>query len=47
MHADHVVKILHDGDCRIIVDKYRRGPRDIVFPVTMRGDISRFEESGK
>lgn len=47
MHSDHVVKILHDGDCRIIVDKYRRGPRDIAFPVTMRGDISRFEEGGK
>jgi len=44
MHADHVVKILHDGDSRIIVDKFRRGPRDSVFPVKMRGDISRFEE---
>jgi replicative DNA helicase len=48
MHSDHVVKILHDEKSpRILVAKCRRGARDIAFPVTMRGDISRFEEVEK
>ena len=39
-NADAVLII--DGD-NILIDKNRRGPRDVAVPVNLRGDISRFE----
>ena len=39
-NADTVLII--DGD-KILIDKNRRGPRDVAVPVNLRGDISRFE----
>lgn len=46
-HSDHVVSIRHDeGQSRICILKNRRGSRDIVIPIKMRGDISRFEVLG-
>ncbi len=44
-HADAVVNIWHDGSPIIVVDKNRRGQRGVTIPVTMRGEISRFEEA--
>jgi replicative DNA helicase len=44
-HADSVLAIRHtEGSSLIAVDKNRRGQRGVTLPVTMRGDISRFEE---
>ena len=40
-HADHVLNIGDDG---ISIVKNRRGPRDLSLPVTMRGELGRFEE---
>ena len=46
MHADNVIFIEHtEGRSMFRIKKNRRGPRDITVPCTMRGDISRFEES--
>ena len=47
-HADHVLSIVHEkSGSTIFVDKNRRGARGIGFPVSMRGEISRFEQIGK
>mgnify|MGYP003333007069 CR=1 FL=1 len=47
-HADHVLSIVHEkGGSTIFVDKNRRGARGVGFPVVMRGEISRFEQTEK
>jgi replicative DNA helicase len=47
-HADHVLSIVHEkSGSTIFVDKNRRGARGIGFPVSMRGEISRFEQIEK
>jgi len=44
-HADAVIGIRHnEGSTTITFEKNRRGQRGVTLPVTMRGDISRFEE---
>jgi len=43
-HADQVLSI---SDAGITISKNRRGPRDVTVPVTLRGEISRFEEVTK
>lgn len=40
-HADFVLNI---GDGEITVGKNRRGPRGVSVPVTLRGELGRFEE---
>ena len=45
-HADHALFIIHEkNNSSIVVEKNRRGARGISFPVIMRGEISRFEET--
>jgi replicative DNA helicase len=45
-HADHALIIIHEkNNSNIVVEKNRRGARGISFPVIMRGEISRFEET--
>lgn len=45
-HADHALFIIHEkNNSNIVVEKNRRGARGISFPVIMRGEISRFEET--
>lgn len=47
-HADHALFIVHEkNNSSIVVEKNRRGARGISFPVIMRGDISRFEQTEK
>jgi len=47
-HADHVLSIVHEkSGSTIFVDKNRRGARGVGFPVSMRGEISRFEQIEK
>ncbi len=47
-HADHVVSIEHEkSGSTIFVEKNRRGARGVGFPVIMRGEISRFEQTEK
>ncbi len=40
-HADIVVHISGDA---LVINKNRRGPRDVSIPVTLRGELGRFEE---
>jgi replicative DNA helicase len=45
MHSDQVVHIEHGKDkSRIVVKKNRRGPRNYMIEVTMKGDLSKLEE---
>lgn len=45
-HADAVINIAHEkSGSALFIEKNRRGARGISFPVNMRGDISRFEET--
>ena len=47
-HADHVLNIVHEKSAStIFVEKNRRGARGVGFPVVMRGEISRFEQTEK
>ena len=47
-HADHVLNIVHEkSGSTIFVEKNRRGARGVGFPVVMRGEISRFEQTEK
>ena len=47
-HADHALFIIHEkNNSSIVVEKNRRGARVVGFPVVMRGEISRFEQTEK